>query len=136
MSKEYAFNVIQDIYDEGERDYVFLENIMGLIAHDEFDNPREMDADEIFLDATRLVRFLLDSGDFKLFRASNEGGQGISYEICKGEFVEIENMMRDVERKTGQANFFEYQFVLRKVKKGAIVSAIPNEILELWNAKD
>jgi len=134
MSKEYAFNVIQDIYNEGERDYVFLENIIGLIAHDEFDEPRVMGAEEIFLSAMKLVQFLRDSGDFEIFRASAENGQKISYEACRGDFSAIESTLRDAAKKIGQPNFFEYQFVLRKIRKGAVMSMIPNEILELWKS--
>jgi hypothetical protein len=133
MSKEYAFNIIQDIYNEGELDYIFVENIMGLIAHDESDNSRNMSEDEIFLSAMKLITFLLNSGDFQIFQAlKREGSNEISHEPCKGAVFEIEKLIRDEAKKIGEGNFFNYQFVLRKTNKGANVPAIPDEILKLW----
>lgn len=131
MSKEYAFNVVQDIYDEGERDYIFLESIMGLVAYDEFDNSRSMSDVEIFSDAMKLIRFLLGSGDFRLFRAKVEN-DSISYEICELDVHELEKLMRDTANEIGSPNFFNYKFILRKTKKGAVAPEIPDDISKLW----
>lgn len=133
MNQEYAFNVIKDIYDEGDRDYIFMENIIGLIAYDEFDDPRGMSDDEVFIDAMKVICFLTKFGDFEMFRASNKKGvEEISHELCEGDAFKIESLLRDEARKTGKSNFFDYQFVLKKTKKGKIPPEIPQEISELW----
>ncbi len=136
MSKKYAIDVIQDMYSEGDRDYIFIENIIGLLAYDEFDEPSGLSDGEVFSRAMKLLRFLTESGDFEILQASSEGdSRRVSHVPCKGSVLEVESLLRDEAKKSTGSNFFNYKFVLRKTKKGIPfpdAPGIPNEILKLW----
>lgn len=131
MNKEYIRNFIEDIYQEGDIDLIFLEQIYGFVCFDENDFRRIKSKKEIFEQLFIFVRFFCDGGDFAIYIASKTDDGKINYSPALEKWSELEAMIVRANIASGEADGFEYRFILKKQIPGKEIASIPEMLFEM-----
>ena len=126
MNRQYAVDVIDDLYLEGDRDHIFLEQIVGLIQYDREDRLRGKSDAEIRDGSIELIKFLTEAGDFDL-ALGNKIGDGVEFELYDGSLEKLICVALSSESSVD----YQYRVVLRKVRMGAAAPPVPERIIGL-----
>lgn len=132
MSHQYAKNLIDDIYLDGDRDIIFLEYIVGWIAFDEGDAPVKKTTQQLVCDVICILDFLISEGDFELAQAFSDSDDDICHKRINWNPSEFEHVARKIILKKGD----EFQFVLRKIKQESLAPPLPEKIIRIFEGYD
>ena len=127
MSRQYAIDVIEDLYLEGEHDYIFLEQIVGLIRYDCRDDLRGRSEAEVRQGSIDLIDFLIGSGDFCLALGNERRKGGVDFRIYKGDRLKL----IDTALNSTFGADFQYRIVLQKTRQGVSAPSVPEQIIDL-----
>lgn len=136
MYDEYAKNMIDYIYEEGERDYIFFGQLLGMVSYDFDDISLRKNDSERIGDAISLASYLIFSGGFNSGRTIN----------CREGFFEykffldgIDGLKREVILKFKQNGIddidLNYGIWLRKTNLGQEREGnLPDEVINLFRS--
>lgn len=130
---QYAIDMLDYLYEEGDRDLIFFGQILGVVSYDRNDRLFDKTPERRIADAIKLVDYLISSGDFKAGQTQKQQDGSYTHIFFQNELHEFgmnanvmfsQNGIDDVDLNSG--------IWLKKVRIGQSVSAIPNEILALF----
>ncbi|WP_088750029.1 hypothetical protein [Herbaspirillum robiniae] len=131
--KEYALEMIDGLYEEGDVDLIFFSQIIGIVSYDVNDHPFDKSDKKRMADALLLLRYLISNGDFfageTVFlpedKCEYRAYGGTLNDFCESLAMFFEkNGIDDIELKT--------KFWLRKIKIGKKMGCVPEEIQRLF----
>lgn len=128
MSHQYAKNLIDDIYLDGDRDVIFLEYIVGWIAFDEKDAPVKKTTRQLVSDVIGLIDFLISQGDFELVQVFPDSDDVVRHKRVDWSPSEIESFVYRIILKKED----EFNFMLRKIRQGSFSPPLPENIVEIF----
>ena len=129
MTTNYAKRVIYNIFDEGDRDLIFIGQLIGHAEYDENDLPRGRDREEILQAAASLAYFLKRDDVFALFEMSRDAAGDLSETLLEAGQEDFLQILRAAD-KFDPMNV-GFSFILKKQKPGKGPLSIPNEILKI-----
>ncbi|MDM0087147.1 MULTISPECIES: hypothetical protein [unclassified Variovorax] len=100
---EYARNVILDLFEEGDRDDVFLWQLIGLSEFDEQDVSRGKDRGDILEAAAAIAFFLMRDNIFSLFEVADDGGGDLNFKKFEGDLKEFSSSIKKLDEKIQKA---------------------------------
>lgn len=126
---EYARNVILDLFEEGDRDDVFLWQLIGLSEFDEQDVSRGKNRGDILEAAAALAFFLMRDNIFSLFEVTDGGGGDLNFKKFEGNLKEFSSSLKEFDGKNSES--IGFSFFLRKERAKKKPAVIPDDVLKL-----
>jgi hypothetical protein len=140
MSSNYAQKLINDLYEEGDRDFHFFNELLGFVANiypEPYMKNRvdlNKSRDRQFEDALLLANFFIASGAYVGFYMKEYGKFDEIFDNAKA----FENFVR--RSANDDAHYFEritaedrYTIGLKKIKSGAKAPQITSEIENIFS---
>ncbi len=133
MKNQYASDMLNYLYEEGDRDLIFFGQILGVVSYDENDNLFSKTSERRFNDAIKLVNYLISLGDFDIGRTLKQKdgtyinviyNNGLSEFLLNANELFSKNGIDDMDLNSG--------IWLKKLHIGQSKSRIPNKITELF----
>ncbi|EJJ31135.1 hypothetical protein [Rhizobium sp. CF142] len=101
MNQQYAKDVVDDIYDEGDRDIIFFGHILSFVTYDKDDKPYDKSPDEVYNDAKELSKFLISNGDFSPGLSVRQPDGSFKNVLFEGGFDEFNTYLNNVLSEGG-----------------------------------
>ena len=114
MNKNATTELIAELYDEGDIDYLFLGYVYSHVKYDRFNNPRSNDAKRLAVAALKIMRFLIEDGDFSFLKANVDTEGKVTHSPIEFNFEQLESMLV-CENKMAE---IEYVYIFQKNKIG------------------
>lgn len=124
-----AESLVDSLYEEGDRDILFLGQILGAVSYGPSDVPVDKPPQARFDDAMNAVRCMVSSGDFALGRTVVDYTENTPYKLVDGGFDEFLAIARarmsiggidDIDLNAG--------LWLQKMRPGAAVPSVRREL--------
>ncbi|MEC4720259.1 hypothetical protein RY831_13940 [Noviherbaspirillum sp. CPCC 100848] len=130
---QYVIDMVDYLYEEGDRDLIFFGQILGVVSYDENDNPFDKTPEKRMSDAIKLANYLISSDDFCLGKTVKQQDETYQYRVYEEGF---QKFCEDVTRAFSSNGIDDVDLNagiwLKKLKIGQRRTAIPREIMEMF----
>ncbi|RXZ36329.1 hypothetical protein D9O50_07255 [Oxalobacteraceae bacterium CAVE-383] len=131
-NSEYAVDMLNYFYEEGDRDLIFFGQILGAVSYDDEDRLFDKTPEQRMTDAIKLVNYLISLGDFDVGRTIEQDGT-CTYSFYKNGFQEFCVAANEMFSKNGIDNInLHAEIWLKKIHVGLPAPTIPNDIVKLF----
>jgi hypothetical protein len=131
----YAEEVIRDLYEEADRDWLSFDWILGYVTYDRDDRKFNKTDEQCFVDACAVVRHLFDSGDFSVGQlVAGDKVNTVKYVAFAQGYPYFFNQIRQRVEVDGLANpDYGHAYWLQKERRGSVPRALPREIVQIFD---
>jgi len=130
MDIQYSTDMIDYLYEDGDRDYVLFGQIISIVSYDREDHPFNKTDKQILIDSINLTKYLVSTGDFNIGKTIKTSDNNFSYII-----LNMDDFIKQVEqefKKSGVKGEIHYVFWLKKLNKNKRTLDIPDSIRNLF----
>jgi hypothetical protein len=132
-NSQYAFDMLDYLYEEGDRDLIFFGQILGMVSYDRNDNLVDKSPEKRIADAIKLVEYLISDGGFEAGQTVKRQDGTFVYDLYQGGLREFCMHVNEMYAQYGIDGVdLNSAIWLKKSQPGRPESTVPPEIIELF----
>jgi len=132
--QQYAQNMIDYLYEDGDTDRVLFGQIIGIVSYDQDDRPRDKAPNGRIEDAINIAQYLVASGDFSIGRTAKDEYGNVSQDDYQKGFDDFVKCARNLFSREGIDSIDLHSGIwLRKLKIGKKAPVINERIASYIN---
>lgn len=130
---KYALEMIDSLFEEGDHDFIFFNQILDAVSFDENDLPVAKSIQQRTKDALKLVEYFISLGNFDVGCMERGQKDDLAYVPCAGGFDEFCKRAEHLISQNGlEDDYLNFGMRLRKLHQGALPPPITQEIESIF----